>query len=296
MSSTPQAMKKRKTTDDELGLDETTKSSPTTTTTTPRRILSAVSSWFNRSTSPSSSSKLKITSNVQQQHQRQTPTPNNTPAINRNRMTTTNEETKTASSLTSTSDRNSMSNLKPEKLEMKLNNRKDVCYQFGQQPQPKTKYFKPSPPSSKKRITSTSSSKEKENRLVPHNNTNTSSSATTGKNTMFSRFQQKSFTIGTASNLPLCRRKPLKLEDPSSIFRSLDKIDEDFSFVNNNTSKINQPTAVKRIKISKYSDPRWVVPSSSSSTQKFNNDENKPVNLKNDAEVEHKFIFDLNQK
>ena len=67
-----------------------------------------------------------------------------------------------------------MINLKPEKLEMKLNNKKDMHYQFGQQPQPKTKYFKPSLPSSKKRIASTSSSKDNENRLVPHNNTITS--------------------------------------------------------------------------------------------------------------------------
>ena len=79
MSSTPQVMKKCKTTDDELGLDETTKSSPTTKATTPRRMLSAVSSWLNRSTSPSSSSKLKNNSNVQQ-HQRPTPTAKNAPA------------------------------------------------------------------------------------------------------------------------------------------------------------------------------------------------------------------------
>ena len=75
-------------TKDELGQDETTKLSPTTTPITPRRMLSAVSSWFNRSTSPSSSSKLKNNSNFQQKHQRPTPTQNNKIAINRKLITT----------------------------------------------------------------------------------------------------------------------------------------------------------------------------------------------------------------
>ena len=148
---------------------------------------------------------------------------------------------------------------------------------------PRTKYFQPSPlpPARQEKEKKRKTSEEKEDANNPVTDVLVYNPIEKSKTTStFSSFQTTlPFSNRTSnSNLPIFRRKPLRLVDPSHTFRLLEQLEEELP-----SRKSTAPIAVRKLRIQTLSDPNWVR------RPQINN---APLEIKKDTDVRPEIPLD----